>query len=154
MVDGEKIIPFVRQFYDSPSTFLWEDDTGDVRRVRQGEGGEQGDPLMPLLFSLGQHRAMVTVQAQLKEGERLFAFLDDIYVVCSPDRIGQICLLLEEQLRVKTGISFHQGKTKLWNVAGCKPAMADMLTVAAKRRSPEAVVWRGDQGLPKVGTRG
>ena len=51
MVDGEKIIPFVRQFYDSPSTFLLEDDTGDVRRVRQGEGGEQGDPLMPLLWA-------------------------------------------------------------------------------------------------------
>ena len=46
-------------------------------------------------------------------------------------------------------ISIHQGKTKLWNAAGCKPAMADMLTVVAKRRSPEAVVWRGDQGLPK-----
>ena len=74
---------------------------------------------MLLLFSLGQHRAMVAVQAQLKEGERLFAFLDDIYVVCSP-----------------------QGKTKLWNAAGCKAAMADMLTVAAKRRSPEAVVWK------------
>ena len=30
---------------------------------------------MPLLFSLGQHRAPVS-EAQLKEGERLFAFLD------------------------------------------------------------------------------
>ena len=27
--------------------------------------------------------------------------------------------------------------------------MADMLTVAAKRRSPEAVVWRCDEGLPE-----
>ena len=45
--------------------------------------------------------------------------------------------------------SIHQGKTKLWNAAGCKPAMADMLTVAAKRRSPKVVVWRGDRGLPK-----
>ena len=31
----------------------------------------------------------------------------------------------------------------------CKPGMADMLTVEAKRRSHEAVVWRGDQGLPE-----
>ena len=77
MVDGEKIIPFC----NSPSIFLWEDDTGDVRRVRQGEGGEQGDPSMPLLFSAGQHRAMVAVQAELKEGERLFTFLDHIHVV-------------------------------------------------------------------------
>ena len=100
MVDGEKIIPFVRQFHDNPSTYLWENDTGDVRRVRQSEGGEQGDPLMPSLFSVGQHRAMVVVQAEWNEGERLFAFLDDIYVVCSPDKIGQIYLLLAEQLRV------------------------------------------------------
>ena len=77
---------------------------------------------MPLLFSLGQHRAMVAVQAQLKEGERLFAFLDDIYVVCSPDRIGQIYLLLEEQLRVKTGISIHQGKDK---IVECSRVQAD-----------------------------
>ena len=32
------------------------------------EGGEQGDPLMPLLFSLGQHWAIVAVQASLLEG--------------------------------------------------------------------------------------
>ena len=40
---------------------------------------------MPLLFSLGQHRALASVQAQ--EGERLFAFL---YVVCSPERVGEV----------------------------------------------------------------
>ena len=56
-VDGEKIIPLIHQFYDSLSTFLWEDDMGEVRKVMQGEGS-QGDPLMPLLFSLGQHRAL------------------------------------------------------------------------------------------------
>ena len=32
------------------------------------QGGEQGDLLMFLLFSLGQHRAMVAVQASLLEG--------------------------------------------------------------------------------------
>ena len=65
MVDGEKIIPCVRQFYNSPSTFLWGDDTREVRRVRQGEGGEQRDPSMPLLFNVVQHRALVAVQAHL-----------------------------------------------------------------------------------------
>ena len=69
--------------------------------------------------------------------------------VLPPDRVGQIYLLLEEQLRSKTGISIHQGKTKLWNAAGCKPSIADTLTAAAQRRLPEAVVWRGDQDLPE-----
>ena len=61
--------------------FFQQDEMGEVHKVMQGEGGEWRDLLMPLLFSLGQHRALVSIQAQLKEGERLFAFLDDIYVV-------------------------------------------------------------------------
>ena len=48
------MIPFVRLFYGSPSVYLWEDDMGDTHEIVKGEGGEQGDPPMPLLFSLGQ----------------------------------------------------------------------------------------------------
>ena len=48
MVDGDKMIPFIRQFYGSPSTFLLDDDFGEVHHVHQG--GEQGDPLMPMLL--------------------------------------------------------------------------------------------------------
>ena len=75
------MIPFVRLFYGSRSVYLWEDDMGETH---EREGGEQGDPLMPLLFSLGQHRALRAVNARLIEGESLFAFLDDLYVLCSP----------------------------------------------------------------------
>ena len=87
MCDGDKLIPFVRLFYGSPSTYLWEDDTGNVHHVQQGEEGEQGDPLKPLLFSLGKHRALVAVKSKSKEGEKLFAFLDDGYVICTPKRV-------------------------------------------------------------------
>ena len=34
MVDGDKMIPFIRQFYGSPSTFLWDDDFGEVHHMR------------------------------------------------------------------------------------------------------------------------
>ena len=50
---GDQVLPFVRLFYDRQSTYLWEDDAGTVHHIVQGEGGEQGDPLMPLLFRLG-----------------------------------------------------------------------------------------------------
>ena len=40
MVDGEKILPFVRAFYGKPS--WWEDDVGDIHAI---------------LFCLGQHAA-------------------------------------------------------------------------------------------------
>ena len=68
--------------------YLWEDDSGEVHDIDQGEGGEQGDPLMPMLFSLGQHNALRAVQAKLQEGELIFAYLDDVYIVCSPERVS------------------------------------------------------------------
>ena len=58
---------------------------GDTHEIPQGEGGEQGDPLMPMLFAVGQHRALEAVQSRLRDSEKLFAFLDDMYVVCTPD---------------------------------------------------------------------
>ena len=41
---GGEVLPFVRMFYGVPSEYLWEDDAGDVHKIPQGEGGEQGDP--------------------------------------------------------------------------------------------------------------
>ena len=137
MVDGDKLVPFMRLFHGSPSTFLWEDD-GTVHHVRQGEGGEQGDPLMPLLFSLGQ----------LEDGEKLFAFLDDVCVICRPSRVLQVFRLLEHELGRKACICVHQGKTQIWNRGGVEPAGAAQLTTAARLEKPDAVVWRGDPELP------
>ena len=56
---------------------LWETLSVDLREddMGEGEGGEQGDPLMPLLLSLGQHRALLAVNERFIEGESLFAFL-------------------------------------------------------------------------------
>ena len=46
----ESLLPFVRMLHDRQSCFYWTDDEGSVHGIRQGEGGEQGDPLMPALF--------------------------------------------------------------------------------------------------------
>ena len=48
---GSVALPFVRFFYGQPSRYLWEDQFGVVHNIDQGEGGEQGDGLMPLLSS-------------------------------------------------------------------------------------------------------
>ena len=47
---------------------------GTVHHIPQGEGGEQDDPLMPLLCALGQHSALVAVSERLRDDEILFAF--------------------------------------------------------------------------------
>ena len=111
---GGKVLPFVRQFYGSPSTHLWEDEEGAVHFIPQGEG-EQGDPLILALFSLGQHRALEAVQSHLGPTERLFAFLDHIHVVCSPDRVWQFHEDLRTQLWTHAKIQMHKGKTQVWN---------------------------------------
>ena len=86
---GAEAMPFVLMFCGSSSVYLWEDDCGVVHRIHQGEGGEQGDPLMPLLFALGQHPALVAAQTRL-ESDMLMAFLDDVYIVSfqEPDHVG------------------------------------------------------------------
>ena len=82
------MLPFVRQFCGTPSTYLWQDDDGTVHDLQQGEGGEQGDALVPALFALGQYNAFVTLQLRLSPYKRLFAFLDDIYVVQPRPRLA------------------------------------------------------------------
>ena len=89
------------------------------------------------MFSLGQHPALEAVTRQLRAGELLFAFLDDVYVVCSPARVGVIHTLLENALWG------HAGKTKVWNRAGIRPEACDFLERRAQLVVERARVWRG-----------
>ena len=99
MTCGAQVLPFVRLFYSDPSTFVWEDEFGEPQMIPQGEGGEQGDPHMPLLFSLGQHAAWSAVASRLEEGERLFAFLDDLHVLCDATRVLDVLTRILEARR-------------------------------------------------------
>ena len=65
-----RLLPYVRMWYGSPSTSVWHDSVGQPHRVLQAEGGEQGDPLMPALFALAMHQALVALQPELRPEER------------------------------------------------------------------------------------
>ena len=109
--------------------------------IAQGEGGEQGDPLMPLLFSLGQHAALAAVNARLQDGERLFAYL--IHVISSPCRVLEVHRVLQEELWAHARIRIHHGKTQLWNRGGSDWDCRAHLCCAL-----HAVVWKSDPELP------
>ena len=98
MPTARAMLPFVRLSYGTPSRYSWVDATGRQRFVTQAEGGEQGDPLMPLLFSVGIHGALEEVASSMEHGEQLCAFLDDVYVVCAPQRVVPLFKLLSESL--------------------------------------------------------
>ena len=131
----QRAIPFVRMFYGEPSVYWWEDD-------HQAEGGEQGDARMPLLFTLGQHAALVAVQFELILGEKLMAFLDDIHHVTRPERIGAAHVSLQN---AHSGIRIHGGKTRVWNSGGVRPLACDSLERIARAADVDENVWRGSQ---------
>ena len=78
---------------------FWEDDCGITHDILQGEGGEQRDPLMPLLFSLGLAQESHSVSNRLLASEKIFAFLDDIYLVCHQDRVEAVYEIVRQELR-------------------------------------------------------
>ena len=114
---------FVRRFYGQPSSHIWEDEVSEVQDIPQGEGGDQGDPLTSLsLRSVADH---------LREGEKIFAFLDDVYLVCTPDRVLEVFRIIENALWTHSKISVHCGKTQLWNRSGVTPTGSEEFTRAA-----------------------
>ena len=60
------LLPFVRSVYARPSSYVWTDDEGQRHVIRQMEGGEQGDPLMPAFFSLAIHNALVEAKSEMR----------------------------------------------------------------------------------------
>ena len=76
------------------------------------------------------------------DGEELFAFLDDVYIVSSPERTRHLYNLVEEKSWSVAGIQLHTEKTRCWNQSGrCPPDMVDL--------GPE--VW-SPQGVKVLGT--
>ena len=72
------MLPFDRKTYARASTYWWSDEDGVSHGIGQYEGEEQGDFLMPLLFSLATMRWQKSKNS-LFDGE--FPFLDDVYVM-------------------------------------------------------------------------
>ena len=79
------LLPFARLWYVRESIYLWC--AGEhSHRICQSEGGEQGDPLVPALFSVALAPALHDLQRELRPTEQVLAYLDDVYMLASPDR--------------------------------------------------------------------
>ena len=131
-----ELLPFTRMFYGRPSAYSWWDDAGRHREVRQGEGCEQGDPLAPVLYALGQHDALQRAASGLHAGDTLMAFLDDLFVT-APSRARTALDAATQAVADHCGIGSNLGKTR---------------AMAAKEGPPPPGiaelgddVWRGDK---------
>ena len=75
------LVSFVRLWYAVPSQYKWKDQGGRVHTIQQGDGGKQGDALMPALFCLALHAALEHIRSILPDGAEVIAYLDDIYML-------------------------------------------------------------------------
>ena len=134
-----ELLPFVRMFYGRPSTYSWWDAAGRRRDVHQAEGCEQGDPLAPALFALGQHGALARAAGDLNPADKLLAFLDDLYVITVASRARLALDTVTGPVEAHCGIASNLGKTRGPGLGGSEgpapPGLAEL--------GPD--VWRGDR---------
>lgn len=67
-IELHDIIPFVSIWYGGVSVYYWRDQHGKIHKIGQGDGGEQGDALVPGLFCLVMWRTLKTIQNSLPAG--------------------------------------------------------------------------------------
>ena len=139
------LLPFVRQWYGIQSKFVWRDNTGRARTILQGDGGEQGDALMPALFCLALHAALGRIRDNLPPGAEIIAYLDDIYVLCDPNDTTPILHYVADELLRTCNIDVNMGKLAIW---GTTPGPCPD-TLAAE--APTA--WRSDKPLEERGIK-
>ena len=136
MVEAKALLPFVLFSYGEPSP-TGHDEGGQSPKQK----AESRATLTPLLFSIAIQGALEEVSKSLKAGEYLCGFLDDVHLVCEPERVRLQYDSLAEALSTMAGIRLHQGK-HVWNAIGqCPEDIADL--------GPE--VWCMD-GIKVLGT--
>ena len=94
------------------------------------EGGEQGDASIPTLYALGQHGALESIQYSLHPDEHSFACLDDVYVVCTPERVGSSVYKNRRRgfWRHTPESSSILVKTRVWNRGGHNRLSSALMT--------------------------
>jgi len=104
------LLPFVRQWYEGPSHFCWFDEHGTSHPVVQGDGGEQGDAMMPALFCLAMRGALIEIQSRLPENAFVVAYLDDVYIICNRGDAHGCYGIVQEVLRNRCHIDVNEAK--------------------------------------------
>ena len=110
---------------------------GASHHIAQAEGCEPGGRLMPALYSLAQHPVL---QGQLRDGEAIFAYFDDTYIIAPPEWVHELYTQRTRgrALWAHVRIELNCRKTRVWNAAGEEsPGMS------ALQGQADAAVWVG-----------
>ena len=86
-----------------------------MEEILQGDGGEQGDALMPGLFCLALWRALSEIQSNLPATAHVLAYLDDIYIICDRADVVNSFNVARNILHVFCNININMGKLAAWS---------------------------------------
>ena len=98
---------------------------------------------MPALYAIAQQPALHEVQAALREGEAIFTYLDDTYIVAAPERVKELYERYRAALWSHARVELNFGKLRIWNAAGEEPR-----DIADLQQEGGDAVWVGDWSLP------
>eukprot|EP00959_Pyramimonas_sp_CCMP1952_P143426 3002513-Pyramimonas_sp.AAC.1 len=108
------LLPFLRQWYGAQSEFRWASENWRSHVVFQGDGGEQGDALIPGLFCLAMQPALQAIQVRILPGAEVVAYLGDVHVTCDPEDAAFILENEKIELRNICHIDMHAGRLRIW----------------------------------------
>ena len=121
-------LPYVVNLYAlEPPKLLYKMRHGGTRVVASCSGVQQGCTLGPLCFSAGSLPILRAFEERPPvEGAQLMAFIDDLVVVCPPERaadadaVEKVTTWMQDQLE-PCGIQLNREKTKMLPPQGTKP---------------------------------
>ena len=103
-------------WYGGPATHVLLDQLGVRHIIQAADGVDQGCPLGALFFALALHdvsEEVLSFAKRLDEHAGLFFYLDDGYLVCNPQVVEQVLLLLRQTF-AKVGVALNESKLQAW----------------------------------------
>ena len=128
------LLPFARLWYARKSVYLWS--AGSASR----RAANKVTPSCRLFFSVALAPALHDLQRELRPTEQVLAYLDDVYILASPDRVALLYRRLEDLIWQRARLRLNASKTRVWNAAGALPNAVPQL-------APDSAVWVGDTAL-------
>ena len=142
-----QVLPFVLMFYGALSAYLWEDDAGDVHTIRQEEGGEHGDALVPSCSPL----AITAHSMQFRRSSRRVNTCSRSTMTSTPQVLPNEsvrCTHSPKNICVVFPVFGSTEGTQVWNQSVVRPGACDVRERIARASDPPARVWKGP-GLPQ-----
>ena len=108
-----EVAEVLQAWYAEPAEHYWRGANGQFETVWSRRGFDQGDPLSPAGFAVGQRQALEQLLARLQQRDpdaRLFSYLDDTYMVVRAD-LGVLTLAGLNEALAPLGLELNARKT-------------------------------------------